>query len=88
MTQPSFLFARDSHVTEPSELQRLNGQNRRILERLQQGPATNKELSEISLKYTSRISDVRAYLKPLGQDVKVIERDRASGRTVYALREL
>jgi hypothetical protein len=39
---------------------RLSGQNARILARLRKGPATNAELAEISLKYTSRISDLRA----------------------------
>jgi hypothetical protein len=39
---------------------RLRGQNAAILQRLQQGPATNAELARISLKYTSRISDIRA----------------------------
>lgn len=50
---------RDPNVTETEEL-RLKGQNLRILERLQEGPASNKELAQISLKYTSRISDLRA----------------------------
>lgn len=35
-------------------------QTRRIIERLQQGPATNAQLAAYSLKYTSRISDARA----------------------------
>jgi len=39
---------------------RLTGQNGAILARLICGPATNAELAEISLKYTSRISDLRA----------------------------
>jgi hypothetical protein len=49
------------HVSE--ELLNLSGrresQATRILERLAQGPATNAELSEIALKYTGRISDLR-----------------------------
>lgn len=52
-----------------------------ILERLRAGSATNGELSTLALKYTSRVSDLRAS----GYDVKVIEYDRKSGRTVYAL---
>lgn len=32
----------------------------KILARLREGPATNAELAELSLKYTSRISDLRA----------------------------
>jgi hypothetical protein len=31
-----------------------------VLRRLRMGPATNAELAEVSLKYTSRISDLRA----------------------------
>ena len=38
---------------------RLDSQCDRMLARLQQGPATNVELSGISLKYTSRITDLR-----------------------------
>lgn len=44
----------------PEDRHRLTGQNAVILARLQQGPATNVELSDLSLKYTSRISDLRA----------------------------
>lgn len=53
------IHPRDSHVTEPSEIRRLTGQNARILARLKQGPATARELAALSLKYTSRISDLR-----------------------------
>jgi hypothetical protein len=65
MTQSRFLFAQDAplpvdtHVTEPAEIRRLATQNELILARLQQGPATNYELAQISLKYTSRLSDLR-----------------------------
>lgn len=38
---------------------RLNAQCGQILDRLSRGPATNEELSQIALKYTSRISDLR-----------------------------
>jgi len=53
-----------------------------ILERLREGHATNAELAEISLKYTSRISDLRAR----GIDVRVIRQDRSTGLTVYGLK--
>jgi hypothetical protein len=47
-------------ATGPAEdLPRLNGQCQAILERLRLGPATNAELSVISLKYTGRLSDLR-----------------------------
>lgn len=59
---------------------RLSNQCQRILERLQKGPATNVELAAISLKYTSRISDLRK----LGH---VIECKRlGGGLTRYTLR--
>ena len=60
MSQSGFIFARDSHLTDPAELRRLSGQTLAIVERLQKGPATNRELAALSLKYTSRISDARA----------------------------
>jgi hypothetical protein len=81
VTQPAFIFARDTHVLDKVEQVRLSGQSLRILERLQSGPATNRELAEISLKYTGRISDLRK----AGYDVRVVEQDRATGRTLYAL---
>jgi hypothetical protein len=64
-----------------TELRRLSGQCAAILARLHQGPASNFDLAQISLKYTSRISDIRK----AGYDVRVVERDYASGRTVYRL---
>ena len=48
----------DPHV-EPRDASRLRGQNARVLARLRRGPASNAELAAISLKYTSRISDLR-----------------------------
>ena len=49
----------DPHVASQDE-RRLTGQNHMILLRLRQGPASNVELADLSLKYTSRISDLRA----------------------------
>ena len=49
----------DPHV-QSQDRPRLRGQNATILARLKRGPATNAELAGISLKYTSRISDIRA----------------------------
>lgn len=54
----------------PGDAPRLTGQNAAILDRLKVGPATNAELAEISMKYTSRISDLRAAIRPAGLDVK------------------
>ena len=59
---------------------RIRGQCRAILERLEAGPATNAELAAISLKYTGRISDLRA----LGFDIRS-ERVEKTGTFVYEL---
>ena len=59
---------------------RLSGQCAAILARLRQGPATNRELSAISLKYTSRTSDLRA----AGYAIRCT-RQYDSGLTVYEL---
>lgn len=79
---PRKIAPRDTHV-EKVERPRLTGQNQAVLERLQQGPATNFELNQIAIKYTSRISDLRA----AGYNVVVVDRDRATGRTMYQLIE-
>lgn len=67
---------------QTTELRRLSRQCQAILDRLKQRPASNRELAVLSLKYTSRISDIRA----AGWDVVVQSRDHRSGLTVYELR--
>ena len=42
-----------------AEMKRLQSQSERIITRLRQGPATNYELADISLKYTGRVSELR-----------------------------
>jgi hypothetical protein len=64
-----------------SEAPRLSKQCAAILERLRLGPASNGELASIALKYTGRISDLRA----AGFSIKVTEHNRHSGYVVYAL---
>lgn len=64
-----------------AEAPRLSKQCGLILERLRAGNATNRELAEISLKYTGRISDLRA----AGYEIKVVERNYETGLNVYAL---
>jgi hypothetical protein len=54
-----------------------------MLALLRQGRATNRELAGIALKYTGRVSELRQ----AGHNVVVVSRDRASGLTVYELRE-
>ncbi len=44
----------------PEDRKRLRGQSEQILRRLREGPATNRELAAIAMKYTSRLSDIRA----------------------------
>lgn len=44
----------------PEAVPRVSRQCRAILDRLRRGPATNAELAGLSLKYTSRLSDLRA----------------------------
>lgn len=56
---PLFALPSDPNVAAVDR-ERLTGQNAVILDRLRRGPATNAELAAISLKYTSRISDLRA----------------------------
>jgi hypothetical protein len=63
-----------------SQLGRLRGQCRWILDRLRRGPATNRELASYSLKYTGRISDLRA----MGCAIDCDE-DRATGVATYRL---
>jgi hypothetical protein len=74
------IVPRDPHV-HAAAAPRLKGQNAETLERLRAGRATNKELAGIALKYTSRLSDLRA----AGYDVRCVRQDRVSGVAVYAL---
>lgn len=82
MTQPSLdLQARDSFVTEPAEIRRLTGQNAAILKRLQQGPATRRELQDIACNVTARVSDLRK----AGYVIPPPTEDRSSGLAVYRM---
>ncbi len=58
-TQIGFTFD-DVRSLTATDKKRLAGQCAAILERLSQGPATNVELAAISLKYSGRVSDLRA----------------------------
>lgn len=66
-----------------AEAPRLSKQCAAILERLKRGAATNRELAEIALKYTGRLSDLRA----AGYKIIVVQRDHASGLNTYRLVE-
>lgn len=79
---PLFASPKVEPVSAPTEdTPRLTGQNAAILRRLRQGTASNFELAAISLKYTSRINDLRnaGYR---------IEAERGSGGVwIYELKE-
>ncbi len=65
-TQPTlFPLTHPLHPRDPSvaaaDRPRLSGQNAAILARLKSGPETNLTLAKISLKYTSRLSDLRKH---------------------------
>jgi len=49
----------DPHI-HAGDVRRVTGQNAAILARLREGPATNVELSAISLRYSARMFDLRA----------------------------
>jgi hypothetical protein len=82
MTQQPFNLC-DPSVDINPEKKRLVGQCAAIMERLKRGPATNRELAAISLKYTSRVSDLRNS----GFKIEVSRRDHATGLTEYTLKE-
>lgn len=65
---------------KPADVARLSTQAVMILNRLKRGPASNRELSSIALKYTSRISDIRA------AGIEVECEDRGGGLNFYTLK--
>jgi hypothetical protein len=86
MMQPSLLFGGTAHIETrgPADARpRLSRQATQVLERLQRGPASNRELSAISLKYTGRISDLRAN----GYVVECLSHDYKTGEAWYRLQE-
>ena len=62
---------------------RLSSQCYAILSRLREGPATNRELAAIALKYSGRISDLRV----AGYAITVVSHDHATGLVTYRLTE-
>jgi hypothetical protein len=70
----------DSHV-HPADERRLTGQNAAILRRLRQGKASSLTLAGISLKYTSRISDLRKH------GFKIVCERTHSGTNLYSLEQ-
>jgi hypothetical protein len=70
----------DTRLSE-SEKRRLSKQCRHILSMLRERRRTNVELAKVSLKYTSRISD----LQKSGYDVRLV--GKSGGVTTYELVE-
>lgn len=60
---------------------RLSKQCQAIYERLQRGPASNDELSQMARKYTSRVSELRE----AGIEVECYQHDHKTGVTWYRL---
>lgn len=71
----------DNPTPHQVERERLSAQCQRILARLERGPVANTELATLALKYTGRISDLRA----AGHDVEAYNRDRRTGVCWYRL---
>jgi hypothetical protein len=65
-----------------AESARLCGQANAILARLRMGSATNVELSELSLKYTGRVSDLRKR----GHKIECVK-DYQTGLSTYTLKK-
>ena len=70
-----------------NDVGRLAGQNKEIFDLLREGPRTNRELAEVSLKYTSRISDIRKFLRANYPDLAIINERHPDkqGLTIYRL---
>ena len=83
MTQTALNFTRP----KPDQLFRAGSQNFRVYERLLCGPVDNGELPRGMRinKYTSRISDIRAALRPYLMDVKAESDPCDRSRVVYRL---
>lgn len=82
MTQRNLFDSPPPPAAATPERARLARQCGAILERLKRGRATNAELAAMSLKYTSRISDLRK----AGYAIEVVSRDYKTGVTVYELK--
>jgi len=68
-----------------AEIARFAGQVEMIFDRLLRGPATNRELSGIALKYTGRISRLRKLLRPKDYGVEAFDHNHATGVCWYRL---
>lgn len=67
MTQTTLDF---NHRTPPANTFKPGSQNRCLYDRLLAGPITNREIMDMKIpKYTGRISEIRAFLRPHLMDV-------------------
>lgn len=71
----------DPTVTS-EEAPRLSRQCQALLDRLRLGRVSNDEMSRISRKYTSRVSDLRK----AGYSIEVVSRDKKTGLVIYELK--
>ena len=76
------LAARSAPIDDQT---RLTGQNEVIYRLLAEAPRTNQELAAISLKYTSRVSDIRKWLKASGGSITCSR--IGGGLTLYTMFE-
>lgn len=72
---------RDTHVTHPAKVKRLMRSSLKILARLEEGPATARELMAIAIGYRQRLSDLRAH-----HYVITCHEDMTTGTSTYTLR--
>ena len=71
----------EARVSVKDEKKRYGNQCETILAKLREGSVTNHELSDISLKYTSRISDLRK----AGHVIECVV--RSGGLRIYRIKE-
>lgn len=69
--------------TVADEKRRFSQQATRLLERLQLGPATNAELSQIALRFSARFHELRK----AGHQIILIARDTKTGVNTYSLKD-
>jgi len=83
MTQPELNF---NPLPRPAALWPSDCQDRRLLERLIEGPVSNAQMRDDLrlLSYTRRLSDLREKLEPLGWTVK--KEHQGNGVFIYTLK--
>lgn len=82
MDQPDLFSSHPIRMNVPAVMKpRLTTQCQAILERLTWGPATNRELSALALKYTNRVSE----LNKAGYRITCYDHNRRTGLAWYRL---